>query len=166
MSEPYIGEIRMVSFDYAPQEWAHCDGSLLEIEPHQSLFAILGTTYGGDGVNTFALPDLRGRVPMHFGERYQQGEMGGTEQVALDTNQLPAHNHTLLASSERARQLLPADNFLTVVPPKIYTDPENLSSISSGSVLSTGEGQAHENRQPYLALNFIISLAGQLPSRS
>lgn len=166
MSEPYIGEIRMVSFDYAPRGWAHCDGSLLEIKQHPSLFAILGTTYGGDGVTTFALPDLRGRAPMHFGHRHQQGEMGGTEQVGLDTNQLPSHNHALLASSERARQLLPADNFLAVVPPKIYADPENLSPISSGSVLSTGGEQAHENRQPYLALNFIISLAGQFLPRS
>ena len=166
MSDPYIGEIRMVGFNYAPRDWAHCDGSILEINQHKDLYTILGTLYGGDGITTFALPDLRGRAPLHVSGQHQQGEMGGAQEVALNTNHLPSHNHVVQASSERARELLPSDNFLAVVPRKIYGGPSDLTSVHSGSVLATGEGQAHENRQPYLAVNFIISLAGQFPPRS
>lgn len=166
MTDPYIGEIRMVGFNYVPHDWARCDGSILEINQHQALYNIIGNLYGGDGETTFALPDLRGRVPIHVGDWHQQGEKGGAEQIVMNPEQLPAHSHAVQASEERARELLPSDNFLAVVPRKIYGEPSDLTPLHSGSALFSGEGEAHDNRQPYLTVNFIISLAGQLPSRN
>lgn len=157
----HVGEIRMMSFSHTPQGWAHCDGSLLNIDQHKDLYAVLGTLYGGDGITTFALPDLRGRVPIQATEHHPQGEVGGAEAVTLEVSQLPSHSHTVKASSDRARELLPSDNFLSTVPRKIYSEPTALTATHPGSVLVAGEGQAHDNRQPYLAVNFIISLTEQ-----
>lgn len=158
MSPDPIGEIRMVCFEDVPPGWARCDGSLVEIAAHRALFEVIGTTYGGDGVTTFALPDLRGRVPLAEDDRHPLGERGGAERIALESGQLPAHTHAVSAAAARARDLLPNGCLLAVVPRKIYGEPVALTALSARSVAASGGGEPHENRQPYLALWFVISL--------
>ena len=174
MSEPFIGEIRMVGFNFAPRGWALCDGQLLSISQNTALFALLGTTYGGDGRTTFALPDLRGRVPVHNGNgpglsSYPIGTRGGVEAVTLTANQIPPHNHAANAAG-------PAGNSNDAIG-NIWADDAGVSSATYSSAAATGTmrgnaigntggGQAHENRQPYLAINFVIALVGLYPSRN
>ncbi len=169
MSEPFLGQIAMFGFGFAPRNWALCDGQILPINQNQSLFSILGTTYGGDGRTTFGLPDLRGRVPIHpDGTDPRLGEKDGAETVTLIANQLPAHHHPILASSD-AGISGPLAGHVHAKPSnnaQIYADPNNLQPMSDAGVGNTGSGQAHPNMQPFLPLTFIIALTGLFPSRN
>lgn len=167
MSEPFLAEIRIVGFNFAPRGWAFCDGQILPINQNQSLYSLLGTTYGGDGRTSFALPDLRGRTPIHIGQGHQQGQRSGEETHTLSATEMPAHSHALEASSTDANQAAAVGNVLArSTTPEAYRDPTNLQNMMSGTVANVGGGQAHENMQPYLALNFCIALQGLFPSRN
>jgi len=166
MSEPFIGQVSMVSFNFAPRGWASCDGQILPINQNQTLYSLLGTTYGGDGRTSFALPDLRGRAPMHMSSGHNQGEKRGTETVALSGNQMPQHTHSVNASSDDANAPTPNGNAFAVPGNPIYGDLTSLVSMNSESVAKAGGGQGHDNMQPYLAVNFIIALQGLFPSRN
>ena len=166
MSDPFLGELKLVGFDFAMRGWAPCNGQLIPIAQNQALFALLGTMYGGNGTTTFALPDLRGRVPRHVGGTHtQQGESAGSESVTLSTAQLPGHAHTARASSGSASVASPAGAvWAAQTTPAYGTDAG--SAMNSGSTSSVGSSQPHENRQPYLVLNWVIALQGIFPSRS
>lgn len=167
MAEPFLGEIRMFSFAFAPKGWALCDGRLLPINQNQALFALLGVTYGGNGTTNFGLPDLRGRVPVHFGSGVVQGEMAGREAVVLSASQLPAHSHPVRASSDVANASSAAGAVLAGKPRggvDVYANPSNLEPLAAGSVGNTGSSQAHPNMQPSLVMNFCIALQGIFPS--
>jgi microcystin-dependent protein len=164
MSEPFLAEIRIVGFNFAPRGWAQCDGQILPINQHQALYSLLGTTYGGDGRTSFALPDLRGRAPKHVGEGVTQGQKGGLETVALTAAQMPEHEHEARASQAAGDTPVPTGNVLASAD-NLYGEPTNLTALRSGSVANVGGGQGHENMQPYLALNFCIALQGLFPPR-
>lgn len=169
MSEPFIGEVKIFSGDFAPRFWAFCDGQLLPIQQNQALFSLLGTTYGGNGTTNFALPNLRERAPMHFGtgpglSARQLGESGGEAAVTLQASQIPSHNHTLRGAAA-ASTGTPSNSVVPGAGPKVYRSATNLTPMSA-SLTATGGGQAHENRQPYLGLTFIIALQGIFPSRN
>ncbi len=172
MADPYVGEIRIFSGNFAPQGWAFCDGSLLAIADNDVLFTLIGTTYGGDGQNTFALPDLRGRIPVHMGtgpglSNYTIGQSAGTEAVTLLTSQLPTHNHTLTGSSANAVTTDPTNNFLAAQPGLLeYSSDPPGGTLKASSVSNSGGSQPHENRMPILAVNYIISLFGIFPSQN
>ena len=171
MSEPFLAEIKIVGFNFAPRGWAFCDGQILPINQNQSLYSLLGTTYGGDGRTSFALPDLRGRTPTHVGEGVTLGQKSGDERVTLAIPQIPQHHHTVRASSNNANQPTVADpptgipNILAGAN-NLYTDPANLTDLRSGTIQASGGGQPHENMQPFLAVNFCIALRGLFPSRN
>ena len=171
MSDPFLGQIIMFAGSFPPRGWAFCDGTLLPISNNQALFSLLGTTYGGDGRTTFALPDLRGRVPIGFGQgsglsNYNQGINGGQETVVLTANQIPSHTHLLYGISEEDNSRDPTNNFLSKPNVEIYnSSTTNLVSMNAVAIGTTG-GTAHENRQPSLGINFIISLEGTFPSRN
>ena len=167
MSEPFLAEIRIVGFNFAPRGWALCDGQTLPINQNQSLFALLGTTYGGDGRTSFGLPELRGRTPIHVGDGYQQGQKGGEENHSLTVSEIPEHDHTARGSSDQANTPIPTGNMLAdSAPNEIFHSPTNLVDLRSGTTANTGTGQGHDNMQPYLALNFVIALQGLFPSRN
>jgi microcystin-dependent protein len=168
MSEPFLAEIRVTSFNFAPKGWALCNGQILPISQNQALFSLLGTTYGGDGRVTFALPDLRGRVPTHLGATMQLGERAGEETATLLSTQMPAHSHAVRASGLSAASSSPAGNVFAKKPRfgiNTYAPPANPVSMNPLSVSTSGGGQPHENMQPYLVLNFIIALQGIFPPR-
>lgn len=164
MADAYLGEIRMFSGSYAPQDWALCDGSVISIAQNQALYALLGNTYGGDGVNTFALPDLRGRAPMHQSPTYPLGQKAGVESVTLTTASLAAHTHSAMAQTGAGSSSSPAnavwagnsdfDVFAATAPD---------TSFNPGAITPAGGGQAHDNMMPFLAVNFIIATAGIYP---
>lgn len=165
MAQPYVGEIRMFAGNFAPAGWMFCEGQLLTISENETLFQLIGTTYGGDGQSTFALPDLRGRIPIHQGNGFILAETGGAEQISLTVNQIPAHTHPLLATNTVATQSSPAGN----VPAEssaadLYIEDTATSALASQSILPTGGSQPHTNLQPYLCVDFIISLFGIFPS--
>jgi microcystin-dependent protein len=164
MAEPFLGELRLVSFGYAPRGWALCNGQFLPINQNQPLFSLLGTTYGGNGQTTFALPDLRGRVPMHFGVQ-NQGAILGEEAHTVTLNEMPAHNHVAMASSASATQSVPAGAALASSA-NMYGPFNNPTTIQPATISNIGGSQAHENRQPYLVLNWMIALQGIFPSRN
>ncbi|WP_005035779.1 phage tail protein [Holophaga foetida] len=165
MAQPYVGEIRIFAGNFAPAGWMFCEGQLLPISEYETLFNLIGTTYGGDGQSTFALPDLRGRLPLHFGNGFTLAETGGTETVTLTTPQIPAHSHTLLATDARGGLSSPTDHRLAASP--IYSDGTgNTFSMDARSVTSIGGSQPHSNFQPYLCVDFIISLFGIFPSQT
>ncbi len=169
MSTPFLGEIRPFGFNFEPSGWAFCDGQLLPIAQNTALFSILGTTYGGDGQVTFALPDLRGRAAVHPGSSTQLGDRGGAETVTLQANQLPAHGHRVMASADLVTAAGPADAVLGAKGRggvDIYAAAGNLTRLNPGAVESTGTGQAHDNLQPSLTVNFCIALEGIFPSRT
>ncbi len=173
MSNPYIGEIRMFGGNFAPAGWMFCDGSMLAIADNDALFALIGTTYGGDGQTTFALPDLRSRVPIHAGTdsgiTYMIGENGGVEQVTLGASQIPGHNHALLASKSPASAGTPSNRVPaqeTTVATGLYYPAGPSAPLHPGSVLPVGGSQPHSNLQPHLAVNFIISLFGIFPTQN
>jgi len=169
----YVGEIRMAGFNFAPLGWAKCDGQLLLINQNTALFSLLGTQYGGDGESTFALPDLRGRVPMHAGNgpgipNHPIGQKAGNESTTLSLAHLPPHNHsfTIEASSAEGDTALPDGNILAKSGTGGYTTQESDSVLGGVSSQNAGSGQAHSNMQPYQAVNFIIALQGIFPSPS
>lgn len=173
MSGAFVGEIRMFSFDRAPQGWMPCDGRLLNIMEHEVLFAFIGTTYGGDGVSTFGLPDMRGRVPLHQGTgpgftSRVIGQRAGTETVALTVNQMPAHTHKLVAAGGAATSTSPANALPAAIaaPDTMYIAETADIALNPDTVAVVGAGQAHENRAPILAVNFCICAAGLFPSRN
>jgi microcystin-dependent protein len=173
MGQPFIGEIRIFAGNFAPAGWMFCDGQLLPISENDSLFNLIGTTYGGDGQSTFALPDLRGRLPSHVGSRggttYQLGERAGVETVTLTVQQIPGHPHPLLATKSTATDTAPtgrvfaASTGATVSP---YGTDQPLTPLSPQAIGSTGGSQPHDNLQPYLCVNFIISLFGVFPAQN
>ena len=170
-ADPFIGEIRIFAGNFAPVGWAFCDGQLLSIAQNTALFSLLGTTYGGDGASTFALPDLRGRVPLHKGTgpglttRYR-GQTGGQEQVTLNTSQIPSHNHNLMGSSNAASATSPAGNLPgTTSRTRLYSSSSASNvQMDTDAITNVGGSQAHDNTQPYLVLNYIICLQGLYPS--
>ena len=165
MAQPYVGEIRMFAGNFAPAGWMFCEGQLLPISENETLFQLIGTTYGGDGQETFQLPDLRGRIPLHHGNGFILAETGGAEEITLTVNQIPAHTHPLIATSVNGDQTTPADNLLANslnVTPYINDAPNvNMNPVVVGPV---GGSQPHTNFQPYLCVDFIISLFGIFPS--
>lgn len=170
MSDNYIGEIRMTGFYFAPVGWALCNGQLLSIADYSALFTLLGTTYGGDGQNTFALPDLRGRAPLHrsiSGTPISLGQMGGVETVTLDASQMPPHVHPIMTANDTVHYADPAGKVLGAIEQggsNAYHAPDNSATLSAASLTSAGGGQPHNNMQPYLVTNFIIALEGIFPS--
>ena len=162
--EPYISEIRIVSFDFAPKGWALCNGQILPIAQNQALFSLIGTTYGGDGVNNFALPNLQSRVPVNFGTKHTLGQIGGEETHSLTTNEMPSHSHSVGASNDVPNQGLPTGN-MWGTNGDAYSVNMN-GSMNAASIGKTGSGLGHQNMQPYLVLNYIIALTGIYPSRS
>jgi microcystin-dependent protein len=168
MSSPYVGEIRMFAGNFAPAGWAFCNGALLPISENEILFNLIGTTYGGDGVNTFALPNLQSRIPIHVGPGYALGQSGGAETVTLTTGQIPAHSHVPLANSAAGGQQSPANGIWASSNPSLnnYSTVAPIVAMSANALGSTGGSQPHENMVPYLAVNFILSLFGIFPSQS
>lgn len=165
MAQPYVGEIRLFAGNFAPAGWMFCHGQLLPISENETLFQLIGTTYGGDGQSTFALPNLQSRVPAHQGNGYVLAQALGVEQVTLTVQQMPAHSHPLLASTNVATQSAPAGNVLgQSTSADLYIEDTPTSPLHSNSVGATGGSQAHENMQPFLGLNFILSLFGIFPS--
>ena len=166
MAQPYVGEIRMFAGNFAPAGWMFCEGQLLPISENETLFQLIGTTYGGDGQATFALPDLRGRIPLHQGTGFVLAQTGGVENVTLTASQIPAHTHPFLASTNNASTANAQGNILAQTPsytPYITGFTPN-SPLNVASVGSKGGSQPHNNFQPYLCLNYIISLFGIFPS--
>jgi microcystin-dependent protein len=167
VAQPYVGEIRMFAGNFAPVGWMFCEGQLLPISENETLFQLIGTTYGGDGESTFALPDLRGRLPLHQGNGVILAETGGAEEVTLTVQQIPAHSHALLASSDAGSATAPANAVFartalsTITPYGSDAPPTTLSPSTVGPV---GGSQPHSNFQPYLCVDFIISLFGIFPS--
>lgn len=165
MAQPYVGEIRMFAGNFAPVGWMFCDGQLLAISENETLFQLIGTTYGGDGQSTFALPDLRGRVPVHQGSGYQLAQKGGAETVTLTVNQLPAHTHPMRASTSAANQSSPTGNVVAQsTAADLYVEDTATIGLASDAITSAGGSQPHENLQPCLGITYIISLYGIFPS--
>ncbi len=165
MAQPYVGEIRMFAGNFAPAGWMFCSGQLLPISQNETLFNLIGTTYGGDGQSTFALPDLQSRVPIHQGNSFILAETGGVESVTLTVQQIPAHTHSLLGSTGNADQANPKANLLsssTLLKP--YAVETANSPMAATAVSAVGGSQPHSNIQPYGTLNYIISLFGIFPS--
>jgi len=164
MAQPYVGEIRMFAGNFNPSGWMFCDGSLLPISENETLFQLIGTTYGGDGQSTFALPDLRGRIPMHWGNGFILAENGGAEEITLTTNQIPAHTHAMLATNDIPTLASPQNNLLGQAAAKFYRAGIPSVILNPQSLSITGGSQPHTNFQPYLCINFIISLFGIFPT--
>ena len=172
MSEPFLSEIKIVSFNFPPKGWALCNGQFLPINQNQALFALLGTTYGGNGQTTFALPNLRGRVPIHFDASHNLGEAAGSTSVTISQQTMAEHIHFAQASTQQANQATlltpPANtpNILAAVTGAQYTNAASLTTLIGDSVSNVGGSQPHNNMMPYLVLNFIIALQGIFPSRN
>ena len=171
MSEPFLAEIRLFGFNFAPRGWAACDGQVLPINQNQSLYSLLGTTYGGDGRTSFALPELRGRTPIHSNGAHSLGQRSGEEAHALTESEMPAHTHTLQGSDAVATQPGPGNNLLarsTLATGTIYSTTAQTQDVSLGAsaIANAGAGQGHNTMQPYLTVNFCIALQGLFPSRN
>jgi len=165
MAQPYVGEIRMFAGNFAPAGWMFCEGQLLPISENETLFQLIGTTYGGDGESTFALPDLRGRIPIHQGNGFILAETGGAEEITLTVQQIPAHSHPLLASTNTAQQTQPTGQVLgNSATATMYIEDNPSVALNPKTVGSVGGSQPHTNFQPYLCVDFIISLFGIFPS--
>jgi microcystin-dependent protein len=165
MAQPYVGEIRMFAGNFAPAGWMFCEGQLLPISEYETLFNLIGTTYGGDGQSTFALPDLRGRLPLHQGNGFILAETGGVEEVTLTISQIPAHSHPMLATTNAGDQANPGNN-VTAQNAAVQLYIEDVPNVNTGpqAIGSVGGSQPHTNFQPYLCVDFIISLFGIFPS--
>ena len=166
MAEPFLAEIKIVAFNFAPPGWAFCDGQTLLINQNQSLFSLLGTNYGGDGETTFGLPELRGRTPIHTGGGHPLGQKAGQDGVTLTAAQMPSHDHPMQASSGAASTAEGAGAALAQAAANAYAGASANTSLSADSVGNTGSGQPHNNMQPFLTLHFIIALSGFFPSQS
>lgn len=166
MSTPYLGEIRMFAGNFAPSGWLFCDGQTVAIADYDALYNLIGTTYGGDGVETFALPDLRGRIPFHVSNSHVLGEMGGVENVTLTTQQIPQHTHPFPCNASTSNTSRPSGNavgggYLA------FADPSSVNgTMNSGMMTSVGGSQPHDNMAPYLGINFIIAMEGIFPSQT
>ena len=176
MSEPFLAEVKIVGFNFAPRGWAFCDGQILPINQNQSLYSLLGTTYGGDGRTSFALPDLRGRMPIHVGSSngtasHGLGEKGGAETVQVSDAQMPAHTHQASASADLGSSSSPQNNLwaqVTNTVGNLYADPDQSApdNLLNSPVVNAGGGQAHNNMQPSIVVNYCIALRGLFPSRN
>lgn len=167
MAQPYVGEIRMFAGNFAPAGWMFCEGQLLPISENETLFQLIGTTYGGDGESTFALPDLRGRLPVHMGNGFILAETGGAEEITLTVTQIPAHSHPLLANSALGSQQSPSTNVVAqtrIANVDLYLEDTPTVNMAPNAISAVGGSQPHTNFQPYLCINFIISLFGIFPS--
>jgi microcystin-dependent protein len=165
MAEPFLSEIRIMSFAFAPKGWALCNGQLMPINQNQALFSLLGTTFGGDGRTTFALPDLRARTPIHVGNAHSLGERGGESAHTVTISELPTHTHVAMGQPAVGTQLPPVNAFLSQAS-NVYRTADNLTSLMPATVTNIGGSQAHLNMQPFLTLNFCIALQGIFPSRN
>jgi microcystin-dependent protein len=165
MSQPYVGEIRMGGWNFAPSGWALCNGALMAISQNETLFTLIGTLYGGDGVNTFQLPNLSGRLPVHQGNSYVIGQAGGTETVTLTSNQIPTHNHALEAAASGAASTDPTGQTFANSNVDVYVPPTSPASMSAPTS-SAGGNQPHSNFMPYMCLTFVISLFGIFPTQT
>jgi microcystin-dependent protein len=167
MAQPYVGEIRMFGGNFAPAGWMFCEGQLLPISENETLFQLIGTTYGGDGESTFALPDLRGRLPMHQGNGFVLAETGGAEEITLTVAQIPAHSHPFLASTGPGNLSNPQNNVTAAsASVQIYIEDSTDSNMNPAAMGPVGGSQPHSNFQPYLCIDFIISLFGIFPSQT
>ena len=166
MAQPYVGEIRIFAGNFAPAGWMFCEGQLLPISENETLFQLIGTTYGGDGQSTFALPDLRGRIPLHQGNGLILAETGGAEEITLTVSQIPAHSHPMLGTQNLANATDPANLLPGTLVTNVtaYGTDNPSTTLSPSSVSAVGGSQPHTNFQPYLCVNFIISLFGIFPS--
>jgi microcystin-dependent protein len=166
MSSPYIGEIRMFGGNFAPVGWAFCNGALIPISENDALFNLIGTTYGGDGQTTFALPDLQSRVPMHVGSGFALGQTGGAESVTLTIGQIPAHSHVPQANSNQGSQAGPGNGVWASASINDYSNGVPSIALDAGAIGSSGGSQPHDNMPPFVVINFIISLFGVFPSQT
>jgi microcystin-dependent protein len=170
MSDPFIGQLMLFAGNFAPQGWALCDGQLLAISQNQALFSILGTTYGGNGTTNFALPDLRGRAPIHMGQgpglsNYVEGEVGGSEGVTLTVGEMPSHNHLVRAEGGDGNTSSPSGSIPSKTTSSNYSNAAPSVQMNPGMIDAAGGNQPHENRAPFLVLNWCIALIGIFPSR-
>jgi microcystin-dependent protein len=172
MSTPFIGEVKIVAFNFAPKGWALSNGQILAINQNAALFSLLGTTYGGNGTTTFALPNLQSRVPIHFGQgpgrsAFSQGQMGGEENHTLFSTEMAPHTHTLNGSSNLGSQSTPTNAILGATGDPLYRgSASQFAQLNGGTIGNSGGNQPHTNLQPYLVLNFVIALVGIFPSRN
>lgn len=167
MSEPFLAEVRIFGFNFPPRGWATCDGQILPINQYQSLYSLMGTTYGGDGRTTFGLPDLRGRAALHTGDGIALGATGlGEERHTLTATEMPPHTHPLQATSANASSKNPAGNVYARAGSNTYHTPGSAVALHAGTVANQGSGQGHENMQPFQVVNFCIALQGLFPSRN
>ena len=165
MAEPFLSEIRIMSFNFAPKGWAQCNGQLMPINQNQALFSLLGTTYGGDGRVNFALPDLRGRTPIHFGSGHTLGEKGGEQAHTISIAEMPTHTHVFSGTTADSDTPVPTGNLFGTVA-NVYTPPANFTSLNPATIGNTGGSQAHLNMEPFLVLTFCIALQGIFPSQN
>ena len=167
MAEPFLAEIRIMSFNFPPKEWAFCNGQLLPINQNQPLFALFGTTYGGDGRVNFALPNLQGQTPIHIGGGFSQGQTGGEQNHTLSSAEMPGHAHVAQGTTSNADQPIPTGNLLGAAN-NMYTGANagNLTPLEPSSISALGGSQAHQNMQPYLTLSFCVALQGIFPSQN
>jgi microcystin-dependent protein len=165
MTEPFLCEIRIMTFAFAPRGWALCDGQILPVNQNQSLFSLLQSRFGGDGRVNFALPNLQGRVPIHVGPGHTLGESGGEPGHTLSAGEVPEHSHALNATTASGNVPVPTNDILALSPSNLYAGPTSLTTLDLSSVSNAGGGQPHQNLQPYLTLNFCIALQGIVPNR-
>ncbi len=167
MAEPFLSEIRMMSFSFAPSGWAQCNGQLLPINQNQALFSLLGTTFGGDGRVNFGLPNFQGNVPTGVGSGLTLGQRGGEQSHTLSISEIPTHTHTAMAASANGSQITPVSNLLAGSPNQLYHAADNnLTALNAATLGSIGGSQAHLNMQPFLVINFCIALQGIFPSQN
>ncbi|WP_375778191.1 phage tail protein [Bradyrhizobium sp. ma5] len=165
MADPFLSEIRMMTFNFAPKGWAFCNGQLVPLNQNQPLFSLLGTVYGGNGQTNFGLPNLQGRTPMHVGNGHVLGELGGEQAHTLSINEMPQHTHIANATNTNSALLVPANNVLGALN-NAYAAPAALTALAPGSISTVGGSQAHQNMQPFLTINFCIALQGIFPSQN
>ncbi len=165
MSTPFLGEIKIISWNFPPKGWAFCNGQVLPINQNQALFSLLGTTYGGDGVTSFALPNLQGRIPLHMGSGFTLGQRAGEESHTLNVTEMPAHSHVPVGNSSNASAASPAGNLWAGLSNGGY-GANPITTLNPASILNTGGSQPHTNMAPYLTLNFVVALQGIFPSRN
>ena len=166
MAEPFLSEIRIMSFGFPPKGWALCNGQLLPINQNQALFSLLGTTYGGDGRVNFGLPNLQGRTPIHMGSGHTLGERGGEQAHTLSISEIPTHVHTANGTNTNGTAIVPTGNLLAGSPNQLYGPAASLTALNAGTISNVGGSQAHLNMQPFLVLTFCIALQGIFPSQT